>query len=504
MRKTYSEEQLNILREYYPSGDWEHILPLFPGKTKGGIGAIARANGIYREKQLIRDLDITGNTYGMLTAVSKVDEGGRVVFWKCKCQCGSETVVPIYSLLKNQIKSCGCLKHQEARNAKDFSGTRFGLFTAVEKLPRYKNGETYYRCICDCGAEKLVKSCNLKSGHTRSCGGKIHTKKEFQVLNYELDKVERTYYIYRHISPSGKSYIGITKQNPERRFQNGSGYSTQKAFYRAIKKYGWDSFKHEILEEGLTEEEAYEKEAYYISEVYQSFAPNGYNTREGGIHARHFIIPVVQYYNDEPVNYFEGMNQAAKTLGIAAATIKLHVGRENAIAGYYFEILPSTLPYNVNLDLQELENKEHYCIKDIIDSVWKQKTVARNIETSKPVNKYSLDGKYICTFSSVSEAKETITDSGGWAIYAAVNSKRQGETAYGFMWKYDEGNHSDIQPVKYKSQKAVEKINKESGAVIEEYKSISSAAKDLKVSMNKIKYACNGKDSFETFTLRYK
>lgn len=84
----------------------------------------------------------------------------------------------------------------------------------------------------------------------------------------------------------------MTKQEPERRFQKGAGYKTQEAFYRAIEKYGWDSFKHEILEKGLTEKEACEKEAYYISEVYNSFAPNGYNSREGGIHGRSIFMPV--------------------------------------------------------------------------------------------------------------------------------------------------------------------------------------------------------------------
>ena len=82
-------------------------------------------------------------------------------------------------------------------------------------------------------------------------------EKDFELLDYELDDKNKTYYVYRHISPNGKSYIGITKQEPTRRFQNGNGYKTQRAFYRAIQKYGWDSFKHEILEEGLTEKEAY-------------------------------------------------------------------------------------------------------------------------------------------------------------------------------------------------------------------------------------------------------
>ncbi len=378
------------------------------------------------------------------------------------------------------------------------------MLTAVERLPRYRGNQVFYRCLCDCGKETIVYSGNLRSGHTVCCNKRNHTRKEFEVLNIPLDDKERTYYVYRHVSPIGKSYIGITKQNPERRFQNGEGYKTQDAFYRAIKKYGWDSFKHEILEEGLTEKEALEKEAYYISTVYQSFAPKGYNSREGGIHGRTYVYPVIQYFEDKPVNFFEGMNQAVKELGIAAKTIKIHAGKENAIGGYYFEILPPIMPYNIDPELTALKNKEHFRIKDIIDKDHKNKTIQRNLLTRKPINQYTLEGKYVRTFPSIVEARKSITVGDGGAIDAAVNPKRQGEAAYGYMWKYDTGDHSDIEPIKYKHQRAVVKIEKGSGKVLEKYKSMAEASRSLKVSMNKIRYACEGRDSFDDFILRYK
>ena len=54
-KKMYSEEQLNIIKEYYPQGDWEKILPFFQEKTKADIRAIARKNGIKRLKDLKKD-----------------------------------------------------------------------------------------------------------------------------------------------------------------------------------------------------------------------------------------------------------------------------------------------------------------------------------------------------------------------------------------------------------------------------------------------------------------
>ena len=69
------------------------------------------------------------------------------------------------------------------------------------------------------------------------------------------------YIVYKHTSPSGKVYIGITGRTVKERWgKNGNGYKYCPYFYRAIKKYGWDNIKHEILYEGLTEDERSPKE----------------------------------------------------------------------------------------------------------------------------------------------------------------------------------------------------------------------------------------------------
>ena len=89
------------------------------------------------------------------------------------------------------------------------------------------------------------------------------------------------YTVYIHISPSNKKYIGITSQNVKKRWQNGYGYKTNKYFWRAIQKYGWDNFEHEILFENLTVDEAKEKEIELIK-LYNTSRPTGYNLTFGG------------------------------------------------------------------------------------------------------------------------------------------------------------------------------------------------------------------------------
>lgn len=53
--------------------------------------------------------------------------------------------------------------------------------------------------------------------------------------------------LYRHTSPSGKVYIGITSKSVNKRWNGGRGYKTCIYFYNAILKYGWDNIKHELM-----------------------------------------------------------------------------------------------------------------------------------------------------------------------------------------------------------------------------------------------------------------
>ena len=99
--------------------------------------------------------------------------------------------------------------------------------------------------------------------------------------------MERKWTVYKHTNKINFfSYIGITSRKPEVRWgKNGKKYRPSKGryscFYNAIKKYGWDNFEHEILENNLTYKQACEKERYYIS-FYNTKAPNGYNLTDGG------------------------------------------------------------------------------------------------------------------------------------------------------------------------------------------------------------------------------
>lgn len=97
----------------------------------------------------------------------------------------------------------------------------------------------------------------------------------------EALKDDRKWTVYSHINKfNSKMYIGITSVNPKERWKNGKGYKGQ-VFYKAIEKYSFDGFYHEIVSSNLTKEEAENFEIYLI-DVLDSRCPNGYNISIGG------------------------------------------------------------------------------------------------------------------------------------------------------------------------------------------------------------------------------
>lgn len=94
---------------------------------------------------------------------------------------------------------------------------------------------------------------------------------------------ERKFKVYMHRNKTnGKIYIGITGQKLEDRWREGKGYKGCRAFSSAIKKYGWDGFEHILLFNGLTKEEAENKEIELIKKYNSNKKKYGYNISNGG------------------------------------------------------------------------------------------------------------------------------------------------------------------------------------------------------------------------------
>lgn len=89
--------------------------------------------------------------------------------------------------------------------------------------------------------------------------------------------------IYIHTNKAnGKKYVGQTCQKPESRWNNGRGYRPETYFGRAIAKYGWENFDHEIVADNLSKEEANSLEMQLIADLQTNISEHGYNLTIGG------------------------------------------------------------------------------------------------------------------------------------------------------------------------------------------------------------------------------
>lgn len=84
------------------------------------------------------------------------------------------------------------------------------------------------------------------------------------------------YKVYLHTTPSGKYYVGQTR-NPLLRWSGGMNYSSNRAFYAEIKECGWENVKHEILHECETRGEAEAFERMFIILLDSENPDVGYN-----------------------------------------------------------------------------------------------------------------------------------------------------------------------------------------------------------------------------------
>lgn len=295
-----------------------------------------------------------------------------------------------------------------------------------------------------------------------------------------------SYNVYKHTSPSGKVYIGITSLNVNERWANGKGYRNQKVFWRAIQKYGWGNFKHEILFTGLSEVDAKLKEIelidFYKSNCTKWQNPTyGYNSTDGGDHSR---------------SGFETSLDIRQKI----SNSEYHLNKRKAID--CFDLNGNFLKTYDDLGSIALENNVQKTnvvkccakkIKSLNGKIYRyhDETNGMDIEpykrdepkSKKCVSQYDLNGSFIRTFSSIREIEK---------IYGYADSNisqcchKKYNTSNGFIWIF--GTPDEIGEVKPRNDisrtpKKIAMYDLE-GNFIREFDSIAEAKRNVPKAKN--------------------
>ena len=126
-----------------------------------------------------QEASIVGQRFGRWTAISRAEDRHGMIYYLCRCDCGTEREVLKKDLLSGKATACGCnrLEHQERPG---LVGRRMGHLTVIALLTEKRSGKTArYLCRCDCGAtcEKSYPSLvSKKTWYCDDCGSRNRRK----------------------------------------------------------------------------------------------------------------------------------------------------------------------------------------------------------------------------------------------------------------------------------------------------------------------------------------
>ena len=194
-------------------------------------------------------IDLTGQKFGRLTVEYRAgkDHRGESI-WHCICECGNTKDVLSSNLRKGATQSCGCLQKERAGKKtpiKDLTNQKFGKLTAIKPTEKRLNGQVIWLCQCECGNEVEVRSYNLVSGATCSCGCLNHSHGELKIqqmlennnIPYEMEKsftsciFEDSQQMARFDFYVNQSYI-IEFDGEQHFTYNNRGWNTKEHFMR--------------------------------------------------------------------------------------------------------------------------------------------------------------------------------------------------------------------------------------------------------------------------------
>lgn len=245
-----------------------------------------------------------------------------------------------------------------------------------------------------------------------------------------MENAEKKYCVYKHTSPSKKVYIGITGQNPEKRWgKNGQGYESNKHFWSAIQKYGWDNFKHEILFKDLTKEKACEIEILLISLFNAQNQEFGYNINPGGdlgLTGFHHSDEAKRKISDATSgknNPFYGKKHSEKT--------KKKISKANKGKSGWNKGVPMSDEQKIKLSVAHTGKR---LSEETRKKMSESRTGANNSNVRKIIQ-YDINGNFLRTWDYIKQAADELNIN-RCSIGDCCRGRQK--TAGGFIWKYIE------------------------------------------------------------------
>ena len=132
--------------------------------------------------------DLTRQKFGEWTVIEKDDTKPR--HWICRCSCGNTKSVMDYSLTSGRSLSCGKCGDNHKDKTKLSIGSKFGEWTIISDINNYK-----VRCRCSCGKEREVNIYTLLSGRSTGCGHTMNQDRVINLVDRQFGDLKVIKYI---------------------------------------------------------------------------------------------------------------------------------------------------------------------------------------------------------------------------------------------------------------------------------------------------------------------
>lgn len=125
--------------------------------------------------------DLKGQKFGRLTVIEASPPESQLC--QCNCG-NIITVLTYNLISGNtQSCGCLQKERASEASFISLIGNRYGKLTVIERVENNRFAHVCYRCKCDCGGETIVDATNLRNGNTNSCGC-IKSKGEMIINNW--------------------------------------------------------------------------------------------------------------------------------------------------------------------------------------------------------------------------------------------------------------------------------------------------------------------------------
>ena len=213
----------------------------------------------------------------------------------------------------------------------------------------------------------------------------------------------RKFTVYSHKSPEGKIYYGTTCQSLSQRFRGGKSYiksCVRSGFSSDIQKFGWDNFEHSIIATNLSLNDALELEEKLIlecpKELSYNVCANSVDRHDLSLDEEHKEIvskSISKYWKE---HYYEAYSNVKRGI------------REDIPSRY--------------------DDRK-------IEAMKKKGFNGCSSPKCKPVNQYTMDGKFIRRYNSITEAYMATRINDG-TIAKCCKKDRGLKSAGGYRWEY--------------------------------------------------------------------